>query len=510
MTRTAPRWIAALAALAVAGIVLTGCVPSASRTSPTSTPTGETVSAQLQPFYDQSITWTSCGGGMQCAKAKAPLDYRDPATGEVELALVRHPATGERIGSLLVNPGGPGGSGYGFVKDSLDYAVDKKLQEHYDIVGFDPRGVARSDGVTCLDASAMDHYLYDIPSGTRGSDQWIAEQDATAKTFAAACNAKTGPLLDNVDTESAARDLDVLRAALGDKKLSYLGYSYGTFLGATYAGLFPDKAGRMVLDGALDPATNNFDVTKEQAKGFESALRAYLADCLGDSSSCPFSGSVDGAMQTISKLLASVEANPIRGGDGRMLGANTLTTAIIYPLYSEEGWPALSKMFDSVLAGDADTAFYYADQYNGRQDDGTYKDDSTEAFMAVNCMDYSYDDDPTAMRAQATELAAAAPVIGPYFGYGDIACANWPYTTRAERTEIHAKGAPPILVVGTTNDPATPYVWAQALAKQLDSGVLVTYKGEGHTAYNKSNSCVNNAVDTFLLTGKPPASDPKC
>ncbi|MET0976614.1 MAG: alpha/beta hydrolase [Leifsonia sp.] len=507
MNPLARRFLAAAAAVVVA-VSLAGCVapPAVSHTS---TPTGEAADAALQPFYGQSLVWSDCGGGMQCTTATVPLDYRTPGDGEIELALVRHPATGDRIGSLLVNPGGPGGSGYDFVKDSLDFAVSPTLKERFDVVGFDPRGVGRSTPVTCYDPAGMDEYLFGIVPGARGSDPWIAAKTEKATAFAQSCDDGTGRLLDNVDTESAARDLDVLRAALGDETLNYLGYSYGTYLGAVYADLFPQKAGRLVLDGALDPTASNAEVSTEQARGFESALRAYLADCLAGSD-CPFAGSVDDGMQTVKALLASVDARPIRGSDGRMLGGDTLSMAIIYPLYSPEGWPALSTMFDSVMSGSADQALFFADQYYGRQEDGSYADNSTESFMAVNCMDYSYDADPAVMAEQQAQMTAAAPVIGPYFGYGDISCAVWPYTTRADRDEIHAAGSPPIVVVGTTNDPATPYVWAQSLAKQLDDGRLVTYTGEGHTAYNKSNACVNGAVDTFLTTGKAPDTDPQC
>jgi pimeloyl-ACP methyl ester carboxylesterase len=498
---------------AVVAVTLTGCVPwnllQHGSSSNTSTPAAEKVDPELRSFYTQRLQWASCGDGMQCTKAKAPLNWSKPSAGTIELALIRHKATGSRIGSLLVNPGGPGGSGYDFVKQSLDYATDAALQSHFDIVGFDPRGVGRSTAVTCYDAKQMDAYLYDITPGTRGSDQWIAAQEKIATQFGEACEQNTGRLLAHVDTVSAARDLDLLRAVLGDKKLNYLGYSYGTYLGANYAELFPKKVGRLVLDGALDPAASNFDVTKVQSEGFESALRAYLKDCLS-SKKCPFSGSVDAGMNTIAALLQSVEKSPIRNSDGRELGANSLLTAIIYPLYDATAWSYLSDMFTQVMQGDASYAFQLADGYNGRNSDGTYQDNSTEAFMAINCLDYSYDDDPAVMRQQAAQLAKAAPVIGPYMSYGDIGCATWPYKTSIERAPIHAAGSGPILVVGTTNDPATPYVWAQNLAKELDDGHLVTYRGEGHTAYNKSNSCVNNAVDDYLVRGTVPSNDPMC
>jgi pimeloyl-ACP methyl ester carboxylesterase len=506
------RRFAALAAALALTIGLSGCVPwFLPKPAPTtSTPTGEKVGSALDPFYSQTLSWTDCGSGLQCTTAKAPLDWANPAAGDINLALVRHPATGgDRLGSLLVNPGGPGASGYDFVKDSLDYATDAKLQAGYDIVGFDPRGVGRSSAVACYDPAQMDEYLYGITQAPRGSDAWIAELEKAAADFGAACQKNTGPLLGHVDTVNAAHDLDLLRATLGDTKLNYLGYSYGTFLGATYADLYPAKVGRLVLDGAVDPSTSNFDVTRIQAQGFESALRAYLADCLAGSK-CPFTGSVDEAMGTIRALLDSVDASPIAAADGRRLGSSTLLTAIIYPLYQATAWSYLSDMFASVMHGDPEYAFQFADAYNGRNKDGSYADNSTEAFSAINCVDYPYNDDPASMREQAAEIEKAAPVIGKYMTFGDIGCANWPYKFTGERGEIHAHGAAPILVVGTTNDPATPYVWAQSLAKQLDSGHLVTYKGEGHTAYNKSNSCVNNSVDDYLVKGTVPASDPNC
>jgi pimeloyl-ACP methyl ester carboxylesterase len=507
------RRIALLAGLVVTAMALSGCVtaflPPKAQSSSSSTPVTSDVDAALKPFYEQKLTWKSCESGMDCAMAKAPVNWDKPDEGTIELALVRHRAKGTAIGSLFVNPGGPGGSGYDMIAKSLDFAVDDKLQENFDVIGFDPRGVGRSTAVTCFDAKQMDSYLYDITPGERGSDAWVQANEASAKTFGDACKDKTGALLEYVDTQSAAHDLDMLRAAVGDTELYYLGYSYGTFLGSVYAEMFPKNVGRLVLDGAIDPSTSNFDVVETQSKGFESALRAYLTDCM-TGKDCPFTGSVDDAMTQIGQMLADVDANPIPAADGRELGANTLLTAIIYPLYQADAWPYLSQMFDEVMQGKTSIAFQFADQYNGRDQNGKYADNQTEAFNAINCLDYSYDDDLTTMRDQAAQLQAAAPVIGKYMAYGDTFCANWPYQTRTERAEIHAKGAAPILVVGTTNDPATPYVWAQNLAKQLDKGQLVTYKGEGHTGYNKGSTCVNNAVDSYLVDGTVPKTDPMC
>ncbi len=493
-------------------VPLSGCVTLFLPPEPalTSQPTGEKVDEALTPYYSQVLTWAKCEKTFQCATATAPLDWSDPAGDSIRLALIRATATGSRIGSLLVNPGGPGGSGYDFIRDSLDYAVDTRLAEHFDIVGFDPRGVNRSSAVSCYDDPAqLDAFLFAIPQGPRTPDTLIDFTEKSYADFGQSCLEHTGALLGHVDTVSAAHDLDLLRAILGDTKLNYLGYSYGTFLGATYAGLYPEKTGRLVLDGAIDPATTDFDVTATQAKGFEDAARAYLADCL-TGSDCPFRGSVDAAMVRIRTLLDRLDASPLRASDGRMLGSDAMFTAIILPLYSQSNWPYLSDLFTDVFQGNADYAFQLADAYHGRNPDGTYRDNSTEAFIAINCLDYVSTSTRDSLLTEAEELAKIAPTFGPQMSYGGTSCNQWPFPATRVREAIRAAGSAPILVVGTTNDPATPYQWAVNLASELENGHLVTYHGEGHTAYNKSNSCVNDAVDDFFIDGTVPAKDPDC
>ncbi len=498
-----------LAVLAVLAVLLSGCTLGGAAPSRTSTPAPSDVGADLQPYYSQVLVWKDCGDGLLCASAKAPLTWSDPAGRSIRLALVRHPATGTRLGSLLVNPGGPGASGVDFVRDSLDFAVDSTLQRSYDIVGFDPRGVGASTPVRCYsDPSTLDHYLYDILPGQPGSDEWYAESTKASTDFGQECLEHTGPLLQYVDTASAARDLDLLRAVLGDRKLNYLGYSYGTFLGATYAQLYPHNTGRLVLDGALDPSASEFDVTEAQAKGFEGAMRAFLADCL-TASDCPFQGSVDQAMQTIHMLFDRLDASPLLGSDGRELGSSTMFLATIYPLYNPDNWPALKTLYREVFRGQTKTAFLLADEYNGRNADGTYQDNSTEAFTAINCLDYPDDPDLATIREQAAQISAVAPVFGPVMAYG-TGCTGWPFPPTGERGPISADGSSDILVLGTTNDPATPYMWAQSLASHLQHGHLVTYHGEGHTAYNKGNACVDDTVDTYFVSGTVPARDPDC
>jgi pimeloyl-ACP methyl ester carboxylesterase len=492
--------------------LLTGCVSwfMPPRPATTSTPTAEDVSAELAPYYHQVLHWTGCGDGLQCTTAIAPLDWTAPTGDTIELALIRQPATsGHARGSLLVNPGGPGGSGVDFIRDSIDFATSEKLQREFDVVGFDPRGVGASTPVACTATDGeLDDYLYGIVPGEYGSDAWIAARQRVNAAFGAGCLEHTGPLLGHIDTVSAARDLDLVRAALGDTTLSYLGYSYGTYLGARYAELFPEKAGRLVLDGAIDPAAREFDVTLTQARGFESALGAYLDDCLGRDD-CPFTGSVDTARERIATLLHDLDAHPLTGDDGRQLGSSTMFSAIILPLYNEDNWTYLDDLFTEVRAGDTDTAFFLADVYNDRAADGSYSSNGSEAFLAINCLDYPSDGDVATMRSEAAELEAEAPVFGPWMAYGGTLCPQWPFLSSVERGPITAPGSPDILVVGTTNDPATPYVWAKALAAQLENGHLVTHRGEGHTAYGESD-CVTDVVDAFLVDGRVPASDPMC
>jgi pimeloyl-ACP methyl ester carboxylesterase len=531
MIRIASRLCAPLAIALSVAVGLSGCValPAVPQGPSTSTPLP--VDFTKAPFdkidprdkygylslYNQRIVWTPCESGMQCAMVVVPETWDDPGGRAIGLHLIRHRATGNNpLGSLLVNPGGPGASGIDFVRDSLDYAVSPELQQAYDVIGFDPRGVGKTSPVQCTTfPKDLDEFLYGYIDKPRGSAEWIAERVKYGKEFGSGCSTYTFGMLKNVDTINAARDMDLIRSLVGDPALNYLGYSYGTLLGATYADLYPTLVGRMVLDGALDPASSGPEVMRMQAIGFESALRSYLTWCLTEAQTCPFGkassgASVDGALARISSLLAQLEASPLTAEDGRKLGADVMVTGIISPLYTKVAWPNLSAVFTDVIAGGTQAVFESADRYNDRNADGTYNSNSTEAFSAINCLDYPTSKDPADWAAAAAELAAVAPTIGPYLSYGETLCASWPYKPKRQPAPISAPGSPDILVVGTTNDPATPYQWAVNLAGQLSKGHLITYHGEGHTAYNKSNACVNNAVDGFFLTGAVPERDPDC
>lgn len=493
--------------LVAAVATLAGCFLAPPSPRPSLPPVIDGVSDELRPFYEQTLEWSDCEGDrFDCTSVRAPLDWADPTAGEIELAVIRHRAESTPIGSLLTNPGGPGVSGYDHVRGAATLSYSSALQEEYDIIGFDPRGVARSAPVECLDDAGMDEYLFGVPSAERGTDAWDAELTEADETFVAGCAERSGDLLPFISTEDAARDLDLIRAVLGDSALNYLGRSWGTALGTAYARLFPETVGRMVLDGAMDPSISGAETGARQAVGFEASLRTFFADC-ATRDDCPYRGTVDDMMSDLGSLLARVDARPIEGEDGRVLGGESMITAIITTLYSKSSWPILRVILSEVEDRIATTAFSAADSYHQRSE-GTYLTNQTEAFTAYNCRDY-----PPVSEAedQATQDAVRreAPVTAEYW-FGTDVCALWPAPSVAVREPVTADGAPPILVVGTTGDPATPYEWAVSLADQLDSGVLVTRVGEGHTGYVQGNACVDAVVDDYLLGGVVPDSDVRC
>ncbi|ROS76618.1 alpha/beta hydrolase [Cellulomonas sp. PhB143] len=507
----------ALAALLV--VVLAGCTPAGKDQNPVdpssgtassapgsdAAPAGDGAPTGFESYYTQDLAWKKCGGGFECATAAAPISWDDADSGSIDLALKRLPASGDRKGSLLTDPGGPGASGVEFVGDAKSLFGDP-VRESYDIVGFDPRGVSGSSPVRCFDDARKDESLSkDFPE----TDAGLADLRTELKAWADACQKNTGPQLATVDTQSAARDMDMLRAALGDGTLTYVGFSYGTQLGATYAGLFPDRVGRMVLDGAIDTSLDADEISAQQAVGFENALRAYVKDC--QTGKCPLTGSVDDGMAQIKDLLDGALDDPLPTDSDRDLTQTLMFYGIALPLYSKANWPLLTQaLTEAIDKGTGTTFLLLSDYYNDRNPDGSYTGNSAEAFRAVNCLDDPGNPDMAFMDAQAKQIEAAAPTMGEFFTYNGLTCADWPEAPVKKDFDLHAKGAAPIVVVGTTNDPATPYVWAQGLAKTLDSGRLLTYQGEGHTAYGSSNSCIGDSVDDYLVDGTLPAEGKTC
>lgn len=475
--------------------------------TPTPTSPMPSTPASLDRYYQQDLDWKACGRA-QCARLEVPLDYQRPEGKTLSIAVLKVPAQkkSRRIGALVVNPGGPGGSGVNYAAaGSLQFG--NVLSDFFDIVGFDPRGVGASDPLKCLGTRGLDKVLSydpdpDTPAEVRGWDALNAE-------FGQSCLDRSGDLARHMSTQEAARDMDVLRAALGEPKLNYLGASYGTFLGATYAEEFPEHVGRFVLDGAVDPSLSNTELLKQQGQGFETALRAYLKDCV-DQGDCFLGRTVDAGAARIKKFLDQVDAAPLPTGESRRLTEGLALIGIFLPLYVKDFWPQLTSALQEALEqGRGSQLLALSDRYASRGPDG-YIDNSIDVLYAVNCLDHDDYTETKDVPKLIPEFEKAAPTFGRAFAFSTSSCATWPVQSGNRTTAIHAKGAPPIVVIGTTRDPATPLAWAQSLAKQLDSGTLITRDGDGHTGFQQGNACVNRAVESWLVAGREPKPDLRC
>lgn len=461
----------------------------------------------LGAYYRQGVTWKDCSGdGLRCGAYTVPLDYSNPSESVIRIAAVKRPADGERIGTLLVNPGGPGGSGQDLARVAKGY-FPRPILEHFDIVGFDPRGVNDSSPIDCLEDNELSKLVEasypDTPEGRKASR-------ADAETFAAGCEKKSGNLLSFVGTENAARDMDVIRHVEGDPKLYYVGFSYGTELGAEYAELFPKNVGRMVLDGAMASTRTNFEQAKEQLVGFEQALNTYLDDCIAHTKNCPFSGTLDEARATVSGFFEKALREPLKTSKpDEPLTESGLLYGIITPLYTSD-YKTLTKAFNDLInKNDASLFQTLFDNYLDRSD-GVFANNSFEANVAITCADYPAEGTEDDWIQQAKELSEAAPVFGPVFGYDDTMCSRWPYQPDHRVGNFKASGSDLIVVVGTKGDPATPYSWAEDLSSSLENATLITWEGEGHTAYGRSTDCVSDPINAYLLNGSAPEKNLIC
>ncbi|MFI1537281.1 alpha/beta hydrolase [Streptomyces anandii] len=449
------------------------------------------------------------GGTWQCATMRAPLDWNKPKGDTIGIALIRAKASGPgtRIGSLIFNFGGPGGSGVSTLPAvGQDYA---KLRTRYDLVSFDPRGVGRSEGVLCESDAQLDQYFQQdaTPDDTAERGTFLNN----TKQFNAACEKNSAKILPHVRTTDAARDMDLMRQVLGDQKLHYFGISYGTELGGVYAHLFPRHVGRAVLDAVVDPTQNPEQASLGQAKGFQLALDNFARDCVSKSTKCPVGDSVQDVENRIAKLLKDLDNKPIPGAFPRRLTQTAATNGIAQALYSKDLWQPLTEGLQQAYAGDGKILMLLSDAMNGRSENGEYSNIGA-ANAAINCSDEKQRYDTAYVQQKLPEFRAASPLFGDFLAWGMLSCTDWAVPGAADHPDVAAPGAAPILVVGNTGDPATPYEGARKMVDALGPGVAVelTYKGQGHGAYDSKNPCVQNAVNGYLLDAKVPAAGTVC
>ncbi|MGZ3117636.1 alpha/beta hydrolase [Streptomyces sp. H62] len=458
----------------------------------------------------QTLDWGRCKdsadapapeGDWQCATLKAPLDWADPDGDTIDLALIRAEATGdERIGSLLFNFGGPGASGVSTMPSYGDTV--SSLHERYDLVSWDPRGVAASEGIRCRSDEAIeDAESVDSTPDTAAEEQAYLKD---AADFGKGCEKAAGKLMAHVSTTDTARDMDLMRHVLGDEKMHYFGISYGTELGGVYAHLFPKNVGRVILDAVVDPGADTMGHAENQTRGFQRALDDYLKSTGQD----PQQGS-----RKIAGLLDRLDAEPLpTSSSGRELTQTLALTGIVLPLYSKDGWPTLTSALAAAEEGDGSELLALADGYNERDPSGRYGT-TTHSQRVISCLDDRQRPTPAQTKQRLPALEEVSPVFGAFLGWDTAGwCHDWPVAGQHETPEVSASGAAPVLVVGNTGDPATPYEGARRMADELgeDVGVMLTWEGEGHGAYGSGSDCVDSAVDAYLLKGTAPEDGKVC
>ena len=437
-----------------------------------------------------NISWSECGSGLECAELDVPVDYDAPEGDTLTLSISRVPASGDRIGALFVNPGGPGGTATDFAAD-VAASLPSDVTDRFDVVGVDPRGLGASE----IDCGVDPHELYNLDY-TIDSDEDEATLLDVSEDYVADCEQGVGDLLPHLGTRNVARDMDAVREAMGDEQASFLMYSYGTAIAQVYADLFPDRVRAMVIDGVLELGPSGVESATDQAAGFEQALGSFVDDC-NDNDDCPIGPDAEGALD---ELTAQVEEEPVPASP-RDLGPGELQVGLGEALYAEFLWPDLADGIAEALDGDGSGIVALADEYLERSD--------FDLYFAVNCVDFAWPDDPE----QLLEDGAAAEDKAPHFGEAlvndYVRCSMWP----AEADPLDAvsgAGTPTILVVGTTNDPATPYAQAQNVAEALPDAVLLTYDGEGHGVVASGVECIDDAVATYLVDLEPPDEGTTC
>ncbi|EWT07400.1 alpha/beta hydrolase [Intrasporangium chromatireducens Q5-1] len=468
----------------------------------------------LDRFYTQSLSWSSCGdsSAQQCAKIKVPVDYAKPAGDTFTLALRKAPATdpSKRIGSLLINPGGPGGSGVQYAEYAA-FVFSKDLRAAYDVVGFDPRGIGQSDAVACLTNQQMDLLFADDPTPDTAAERHKLLSDADVITKS--CATSGGERARHMSSTEVAKDMDIIRALVGDEKLNYYGVSYGTFLGGLYADLFPKRVGRFVLDSAMSPNQTDLQQTQYDIQGFESSMDAFIAWCV-KRDDCALGRDPKAAAGKIVDLIDHIDQHPLRTTKGGLtsIGEGWVNFAIFMCLYSNTSWPTLNRgLAQAIEKGTGDILLTYASQVVERDAKGNFADSSyLQAMIPVRCADWPRTPETPARQAEQRKLQAAHPLWARMTGELYDNCKAWPAPGRQPTGTTIGKGAAPILVIGNLRDPATPIGGTRQLAKDLASGVLVTSNNDGHGTYLSGNSCIDRVVDGYLVAGTVPPNGKAC
>ena len=494
--------------IAIWTLLLTSCSSSNNSAIEETIPQNLT---NLESFYSQELVWDDCKDDkkFECAEIQVPIDYQNPGAASLTLALKKLPAkqSSNKVGSLLINPGGPGGSGTDYVTYAED-AFGKRLMDSFDIIGFDPRGVALSTPLDCLTDKEVDEFI--AFDGTPDTDQELKDSLQLSINLAKGCEAVENNLIAHVGTQEAAQDMDIIRELVGDEKLNFLGASYGTYLGGMYAELFPDKVGRLVLDGAVDPSLSGEEQSFDQAVGLDTALKRFVEDC-PKHDDCPLTQTGASGVKEIRDFLDSLDSKPLKTEDPeRILTQAMGVYAVAGFLYSDEWWSYMRQSLATAFEGDGTDLLVIVDLFNERKDDGTFATNATEAIYAINCFDEPSDATEEQVREFAKTWIKDAPVFGDYLAWGNLACSIWPVKDPNPINKFVAQGAAPIVVVGTKYDPATPYKWAIGLSSQLSSSVLLTYEGDGHTAYMRGSECIDKEIENYLVDGIVPAKNIVC
>jgi len=453
----------------------------------------------LDKFNSQKLDWQDCYGGFECSSFKVPVDYEKISKNTFTLKVLRHNASDRRnrLGAIFVNPGGPGGSAtdYAYNAESI---VSPEISSKFDIIGFDPRGINSSEPIRCLTNSEEDEFL--SADASSGEPKKVRELIAISKAFAAKCKEAAGAKLGHYSTLEAAKDMEVLRNLLKEESLNYLGKSYGTYLGTLYAALYPQSVGRMVLDGAVAPNISLREQELAQAIGFDKALDNYL------SSQNKFK------MKDVTKLLERSSSKPLKSESGRLATESLVITAIAQSLYdSKSGWPALTNALELALEKrDPRAILELADRYNNRDSSGNYYSNQNDISIMITCLDWQENRTVDQMLAEQAIFKNKSSVFGPYLSFAALPCKYWKAKPKLPKLDLSKINTKPILVIGVTQDPATPYKWAQTLSKSFLNADLLTLKGEGHIGHNRGNKCVDSAVDSYFLTGEAPAKSLIC